>query len=566
MLKQIRVNFSGSAPPGQNENTQHMNDIWFKPANKTQEITRQAISDALLRVGNPIFIVDVHGAAGICQSGTIVTDSDSYIDSDLFYRLLAMTMPLRPENLGSPSFKKRHGIRYAHVAGAMANAISSVELVKAAGRTEMIGFFGAAGLSRHELETALMRLNSEALDIPWGTNLIHAPGSPDREAMMVDLYLKYGVRCISAAGYLRPTWPLILYRLRGIHRAADGTVVCPNRVIGKVSRVEVARQFLSPAPAKIVARLLETGKITEAEAELSRFIPVADDITAEADSGGHTDNRPAVTLLPSMMALRDECREKFAYTNSPCIGLAGGMGTPFAIAAAFVMGADYVLTGSVNQACVEARTSDAVKKLLSEATQTDITMAPAADMFERGVKVQVLKQGTLFALRAARLFELYHRYDGLEQIPADARAELETKIFQESLDAAWEQTRSFFTEYDPTQIERAETDPKHKMALVFRSYLGRSSRWAIAGDPQRTKDFQIWCGPAMGAFNEWTAGSFLADPTNRTFESVAMNLLFGACVTIRRANLIHAGITLPADAGRYAPLPLDMIQKILKAT
>jgi trans-AT polyketide synthase, acyltransferase and oxidoreductase domains len=44
--------------------------------------------------------------------------------------------------------------------------------------------------------------------------------------------------------------------------------------------------------------------------------------------------------------------------------------------------------------------------MLSEATQTDITMAPAADMFERGVKVQVLKAGTLFALRAARLFEL----------------------------------------------------------------------------------------------------------------------------------------------------------------
>jgi trans-AT polyketide synthase, acyltransferase and oxidoreductase domains len=47
----------------------------------------------------------------------------------------------------------------------------------------------------------------------------------------------------------------------------------------------------------------------------------------------------------------------FRLTDAPCIGLAGGMGTPFAVAAAFVMGADYVLTGSVNQACVEAGTS-----------------------------------------------------------------------------------------------------------------------------------------------------------------------------------------------------------------
>jgi trans-AT polyketide synthase, acyltransferase and oxidoreductase domains len=70
--------------------------------------------------------------------------------------------------------------------------------------------------------------------------------------------------------------------------------------------------FYLRLPAKIVAQLKETGKITETEAELSRFVPMADDITAEADSGGHTDNRPAVTLLPSMLALRDECRPVFA--------------------------------------------------------------------------------------------------------------------------------------------------------------------------------------------------------------------------------------------------------------
>lgn len=539
-----------------------MNDIWFKPADKTPEISRQSISDALLRVGDPIFIVDIDGTAGICQSGTLIADSD--VDPGPgHFRLLGMTQPLRPENLGSATFKKRHGIKYAGVAGAMANGISSVELVTAAGRAQMIGFFGSAGLSRNELENALIRLRAEALNIPWGVNLIHAPGSPDREAMMVDLYLKYGVRCISAAGYLRLTWPLILYRLRGIHRATDGSVVCPNRIIGKVSRMETARQFLSPPPIKIVAQLRETGKITEAEAELSRYVSVADDITAEADSGGHTDNRPAITLLPSMLALRDECREKFGYAGTPGIGLAGGLGTPFAVAAAFVMGADYVLTGSINQACVEAGTSDTVKKLLSEATQTDVTMAPAADMFERGVKVQVLKPGTLFAQRATRLFQLYQKYGSLEQIPADTRAEIETRIFQESLDAAWQQTRAFFADYDPAQIERAETDPKHKMAIVFRSYLGRSSRWAINGDLKRIKDFQVWCGPSMGAFNEWVAGSFLADPDNRGFETMTMNLLFGACVAIRRANLIHAGITLPADAGRYAPLPLVAIFELL---
>jgi trans-AT polyketide synthase, acyltransferase and oxidoreductase domains len=264
-----------------------------------------------------------------------------------------------------------------------------------------------------------------------------------------------------------------------------------------------------------------------------------------------------------MLALRDECAARFSYAAAPCIGLAGGMGTPFAVAAAFVMGADYVLTGSVNQSCVEAGTSAAVKQMLAEAGQTDTAMAPAADMFERGGKVQVLKAGTLFAQRAARLYELYCRYDSLEQIPQDIRAELETKIFQQPLDAAWDQTRNFFAEYDPAQIERAETDLKHRMALVLRSYLGCSSRWAIAGDSRRTMDFQIWCGPAMGAFNEWTAGSFLADPANRTFETVAMNLMFGACAAIRRAGVIHGGIRLSSHMGCYTPLPLETIQSML---
>ena len=46
--------------------------------------------------------------------------------------------------------------------------------------------------------------------------------------------------------------------------------------------------------------------ITPQEAQLAASIPMAEDLTAEADSGGHTDNRPAISLLPTMLALRDE--------------------------------------------------------------------------------------------------------------------------------------------------------------------------------------------------------------------------------------------------------------------
>ena len=81
---------------------------------------------------------------------------------------------------------------------------------------------------------------------------------------------------------------------------------------------------------------------------------MAHDVTAEADSGGHTDNRPAITLLPTMLALRDRLQKQFNYADPPRVGLAGGIATPASVAAAFAMGAAYVLTGSVNQACVES--------------------------------------------------------------------------------------------------------------------------------------------------------------------------------------------------------------------
>ena len=37
-------------------------------------------------------------------------------------------------------------------------------------------------------------------------------------------------------------------------------------------------------------------------------------------------------------------------------------------------------------------------------------MAPAADMFEMGVKLQVLKRGTMFPMRAQKLYELYRAH------------------------------------------------------------------------------------------------------------------------------------------------------------
>jgi len=441
---------------------------------------------------------------------------------------------LNAENLGDESFRRDHRLRYAYVAGAMANGIASTRLVAEMARAGMLSFFGAAGLGVERIESAIDELARAVPGAPYGFNLIHSPNEPDLEAQVVDLYLRREIRLLEASAYLRLTLPVVRYRVSGIRRDADGRVVTPNRIIAKVSRVEVATQFFSPPPQEFLDELVRQGEITPEQSLLAALVPMAQDLTAEADSGGHTDNRPLVTLLPTLLALRDRLQEQFGYEQRLRVGAAGGLSTPAGLAAAFAMGAAYVLTGSVNQACIESGSSDAVRRMLAQAEQADIAMAPAADMFEMGVRVQVLKRGTMFPMRAARLYDLYRANTGLEALPEADKAFIEKQLLRATVDESWRGTREYFLARDPGQVERAERDPKHRMALVFRSYLGLSSRWANAGEPSRMMDYQVWCGPAMGAFNEWTRGTILEKPENRRVVVVAETLIHGAATQLRQ--------------------------------
>ncbi len=540
---------------------------WWTKGDFSPEICDHAIKAAIADVAHPVYLINKDDRLAVAKDGTatigdVIPSKQSEKSSG--FPLYAYAPPLLPENLGDQYFKKSHHLRYAYVAGAMANGITSVEMVEEAGRGGMIGFFGAAGLSLDKIESAIARLKGSLPNSPFGFNLIHSPNDPDLEAAVVDLYLKQSVRLVSASAYLDLTLPLVYFRIKGIHRDSIGNIVCPNKIIAKVSRIEVAEKFFSPPPDKFITQLIERKMITPEEAALAESVPMACDLTAEADSGGHTDNRPAITLLPTMLALRDEMTDKYRYQNPICVGLAGGIATPQSAAAAFAMGAAYILTGSVNQSCVEAGTSDIVRQLLAETRQADVTMAPAADMFEAGVKVQVLKRGTMFPFRAAKLYDLYSTYDSLDSIPEKEKQLLEKDFFRSNFQQTWQQTITFFSNTDPQQIIRAEKDPKHKMALVFRSYLGLSSNWANSGEPSRKIDYQIWCGPAMGAFNQWVKGSFLEKVENRKTVTVAMNLLVGACV-ITRANLLKSqGISLGPDMEKFSPRPLSGIKKLLE--
>lgn len=518
----------------------------------------ETLERALCRVGDPFLIMEREGSHALLEWDLAAWEGPGG------ERVAGILPSCRPEDLGDVSFREAHRLRFPYVAGAMANGIASAEIVEAMGRAGMLGIFGAAGLPLAAVEAAIDRLERTlGPSIPYGFNLIHSPNEPELEAAVVALYLKRGVKLVEASAYLDLTLPVVRYRVHGLRLDGAGQVVAPHRIIAKVSRVEVASKFLAPPPAKFLRELVASGEITSEQATWAARIPMADDVTAEADSGGHTDNQPAIVLLPTMLALRDRMQAEHRYDRPLRIGAAGGISSPWSAAGALAMGAAYLVTGSVNQACVEAGTSDPVRKMLAEARQADIAMAPAADMFEMGVKVQVLKRGTMFAMRAGKLFEFYRGYDAIEQIPAADRAMLEKNFFRAPLETIWDQTQAYFQTRDPAQIERGRRDPKHKMALIFRWYLGQSSHWANAGEPTRAVDYQIWCGPAMAAFNDWVRGSFLERAENRRVVTVALNILYGAAVLTRARSLGGQGIAIPAGTPRLIPLELPELEERL---
>jgi trans-AT polyketide synthase, acyltransferase and oxidoreductase domains len=506
----------------------------------------KAIREVLSDLNRPVWVVPFGGRLGVTCSGSLVSTGSAE-------GLAAFAPAISPTTLGDPAFRAAYNTRYAYYAGSMANAISSAGFVIALGQQGLLGSYGAGGMSPARIEEAIRQVQAALPNGPYAFNLINSPNELAMEQRAAALYLQYGVKTIEASAYLALTSALVWYRAAGLQLAPDGQILINNRIIAKVSRKEVSKRFLEPAPADILAQLVSEGKITSQQANLAARVPMADDITMEADSGGHTDNRPLVSILPAIIAQRDEIQAKYNYPYLVRIGAGGGIATPSSALAAFMMGAAYVVTGSINQGCIEAGASQHTRTLLSQAEMTDVAMAPAGDMFEMGVKVQVLKRGTMFAPRAAKLYELYTRYPAWEEIPLTERQKLETTVFKRTFEDIWADTEKFFTDRDPRQVERANKDPKTKMALVFRWYLGLSSRWSNSGEKGREMDYQIWCGPSIGTFNDWVRGTYLETVPSRRVVDIAEHILTGAAYLSRLQMLSLQGVAFPTTLNRYAP-------------
>ncbi|MEA5503212.1 PfaD family polyunsaturated fatty acid/polyketide biosynthesis protein [Halotia wernerae UHCC 0503] len=537
--------------------TYNQNLIW-KGSLDDISFEQTAIKNKLLVLDKPCYILKVAGKIGVTNEGYL---SSAENGTTAQVELLTFVPPIRIQQLGDPNFLSFHGVKYAYTTGAMAGGIASEEMVIALGKEKILSSFGAGGLTPERLEAAINRIQSALPHGPYTFNLIHSPNDMAIERRAVDLYLKYQVRTVEASAFLDLTANIVYYRVAGLSLNDANQIEIKNKVIAKVSRREVASKFLQPAPDKYLKELVEKGLITQLQAKLAAKVPMADDITVEADSGGHTDNRPLVCLLPSIIALRDEIQAQYNYQQPIRIGVAGGIATPQSALAAFMMGAAYVMTGSINQSCIEAGTSPYTKQLLAQAEMADVMMAPAADMFEMGVKLQVLKKGTLFPLRAQKLFDLYKTYNSIEDIPSQEKEKLEKQIFRNSLEAVWQETANYLSKRNPDKLIKATNNSKLKMALIFRWYLGLSSRWSNSGEKGREIDYQIWCGPAIGSFNDWVRGSYLSEANNRQVVDVALHIMTGAIFLYRIQSLRIQGLQIPDYYNQYFPVSVSSISR-----
>ncbi|WP_306856112.1 MULTISPECIES: ACP S-malonyltransferase [unclassified Streptomyces] len=410
---------------------------------------------------------------------------------------------LSADSLGAATFRERYGLRRSYLIGSMYGGVSGETLLRSAAKAGLLGFLGVGGLPLDEVDRQLRTLCSDlGLGGAFGVNLLYRHGAPEAEAALVDLLLSHGVELVEASGFPMITEDLVRFRLKG------------GRILAKVSRTDTAAEFLAPPPQSVVSRLLAAGAVTPQEAEAARYRPMADDLCVEGNGGWLHGTAEPLTVLPQVLRLRDAT----ALPGQPPVhvGCAGGIGSPEAAAAAFVLGADFVLTGSVNQCSVEAATSDPVKDLLQEAREYDVALAPWGEQFEHGVQASYLKLGQFFPARAARLYDLWHRHNSFAEIDQTTR----TQVLERYLGG------------ERPPLVAAGRDPKADMAALFREYFARGLRLAVTGDRASAVDHLIHCGPAMGAFNHAVAGTELRLWRNRTVESISDTLMEGAAALL----------------------------------
>lgn len=457
---------------------------------------------------------------------------------------------LTPEMLGNPLFQERYHSRLSYYAGSMANGVSSIEMVKKMANASILSIFGSGGYANETLREKLVELKSSIESgKPYGVCYIANINDERKELEQAKLFVDAQVPVIEVAACTSITKSLVYLRLSGIYFDEEKkTIKFPRRLIGKCSRIEVAKQFMSKPPKEYVDELVQEGMLTKQEALIASRVSMTDDIAVEADSGGHTDQAKMEAIVPTIIGLRDSLVEKYQYQEDIMVGCGGGIGSAKAVADALALGADFILTGSINQCTFESGASKAVKDILCELGENETGYAIAGDMFEIGAKVQVVAKQSKFIERANTLYQMFMEYDSLEEIPEDKKKEIEHNYFKKSFKDVWKEIVEYKKRRNPKDLEEAATNKRFKMALFIKWYHAHCNKMTLEGNVEESDNFEIFCGPAMALFNKELKGTKLEHWQDRHVDEIAQLLMEKACVYMVKNGYLRKQINLSSIA------------------
>ncbi len=437
--------------------------------------------------------------------------------------------------LGSTSFCERYKVDYAYIAGGLHMGIASIDMVKKMANAKMLSFLGTKGRNISEINRDIEILQQQLVPgTSFGVNVYHNINDSHEELQLIKHLLQNNIKIIEAGGFSQITLALAYFRITGLERKNDQRIISKTHIIAKVARPELAEDFMKPISRNLITKLIDNDLITQDQAEIAEGLPLSEDICVEIDPGGVTQRGSLFALFPSIKNLRNRIQTKYNYTEPIHLGISGGIGTPEAAVSAFIMGADFILTGSVNQCTVESNLSTPAKEMLQTINVQDTTYVPDEALFEVGVQVQVLKKGVLFATRAKKLYELYQRYESLDAIPDHIKRQLEDRYFKKPLEVVWQDIKEDYIQREKiAQLKNIEERPKKKMLLIFKYFLKQANRYALEGNLDEQTNFQIQTGAALGAFNEWVKGTSLEVWGNRHVDEIGIKIMETAEVLMK---------------------------------
>lgn len=426
------------------------------------------------------------------------------------------------QSLGSGAFRARYRLRLAYLAGSSRGAGSVETALRLAG-AGLMGVLGGSGLSPEQVAARLLETRRQLPSgAPLALALLHSPENPELEMALALTATENEVDVLEVSGFLQPRLSLLMFRFAGCAERGE-----PRLVLARVARPDVASELVAPPSSHLLEMGLREGLLSPEDARVAVHWPLVSELCADPEGGGLTGSSSWAVLLPCLKAEATRARQRHGFSGEIFVGACGGMGSPEALAAAFFLGADFVMTTGINSCTPQSPLCPEARDLLAKVGVGDTTYAPAWETFELGGRMEVVRRGTLFAARAHKLQDIYRRGESLEALSESDRKWLEKHLLRTSIAEAWSRVQNELASVLPQALAAAADSPRLRLSLLCKWYLWSSLR-AAHGSATPSSDFAIPCDSEMGALNEWLKGTPLQPWSERHVDVLAQRLMTAA--------------------------------------